>query len=111
MQFGVAPTVMWGKHRQQPHRWTKIDVALALAYYAYSRQVCPDCGHSTVLTFNQFHAGEFEYHDDKYCLACEVKENHADEKREPGQKRYVVNLIGTDDDEPDDEPEEVEDVS
>jgi hypothetical protein len=88
---------MWGKHRHRPHRWTRRDIALALAYTAYRNQLCPDCGHSTVLSFNDFHAGEYVLKDDKYCLACEVREMHREDKREPGQKAYVVCLIGTED--------------
>jgi hypothetical protein len=87
---------MWGRHRRKPHRYTRKDVALALAFRAYQAQLCPDCGHSTVHSFNDFNAGEYVHKDDKYCLACEVREKHSEDKREPGQKRYVVCLIGTD---------------
>jgi hypothetical protein len=88
---------MWGKHRREPHRWTRKDILLALAHHAYSGQLCPDCGHSTILSFNDFNAGEYLHKDDKYCLACEVRDHHREDKREPGQKSYVVCLIGTED--------------
>lgn len=89
--------MLWGRHRGDPGKWTKKDLALAEALVIYEGSLCRGCGHSATHAYDPFNAGEYVVEDDTYCLACEALENRADEKLGAGQKRFVKNLIGSPD--------------
>lgn len=73
--------------------WVDRDRLLATAYEVYVQSLCPDCGHSRLLTADGDYDGH--YRINKWtCMGCKASDQFAEstegkEKRRPGEKRSI----------------------